>query len=190
MIKKILMGMLAVVMASMFSGCTMTKMGVTFMGFEPETQEAYAAMMDVVAESGDPAKAMMLEFKVADDVTEDDVFETMRELALEYNMRVVGEKNMFRIKDGKSDEIVHARILEVCSLSVAKQFLNHSRYFGGFMPCRIMFVEYGNGDRFLITMDLTLAIYGGDPLPKNMLELALGVQEAMGEISKQAASGE
>jgi hypothetical protein len=39
-------------------------------------------------------------------------------------------------------------------------------------------------------MDLTLAIHGGRPLPKEMLELATSVQKAMVDIPKMAASGD
>jgi hypothetical protein len=53
-----------------------------------------------------------------------------------------------------------------------------------------MLVEYGNGDRYLITMDLTLAIHGGFPLKPEMLELATKVQKAMTEIPARAAEGD
>jgi hypothetical protein len=53
-----------------------------------------------------------------------------------------------------------------------------------------MLVEYGNGDRYLITMDLTLAIHGGYPLPPEMLDLATKVDKAMREIPARAAKGD
>ena len=193
MLKSVILGASALLMASMFSGCTMMKMGVTFMGFKSETQEAYAEMMGTIGKTGDPAQAMMKEWKVADDVTEEDLFDNMKELASEYNMRFVGEKNMFRIKDGKPDQVVHARIGEFCSLSIAKKMLDHSRYYGGFMPCRVMYVEYGNGDRFLISMDMTLALYGGTdkkPIDPGLFEDMLAVKKAMEEIPAKAAAGD
>jgi len=193
MLKKILIGLSPILIASMFSGCTMMKMGVTFMGFDSKTQEAYAEMMGTIGKTGDPAQAMMNEWKVADDVTEEDVFENMKELADEYNMRYVGEKNMFRIKNGKPNQVVHARIGEFCSLSIAKKMLDHSRYYGGFMPCRVIFVEYGNGDRWLISMDMTLALYGGTdkkPIDPELFEDMLAVKKAMEEIPAKAAAGD
>ena len=193
MLKKIFMGTSTILVALTFSGCTMIKMGTTFMGFESETQKAYADMMAIIGETGDPAQAMMKEWKVADNVSEEDLFENMKELAENYNMRFVGEKNMFRIKDGKPDEVVHARIGEFCSLSIAKKMLNHSRYYGGFMPCRVIFVEYGDGRRYLISMDMTLALYGGTdkkPINKDLFEDMLAVKKAMEEIPAKAAAGE
>ncbi|MBD3801423.1 MAG: hypothetical protein IE886_08335 [Campylobacterales bacterium] len=58
------------------------------------------------------------------------------------------------------------------------------------MPCRIMLVEYGNGERWLVSMDMTLAIHGGYELPADMLKMALSVKKAMEEIPARAASGD
>jgi uncharacterized protein (DUF302 family) len=117
----------------------------------------------------------------------------MKDLAGEYNMRFVGEKNMFRLTEAENptpDKVVHARIAEFCSLSIAKKMLNHSRYYGGFMPCRVIYVEYGNGKRYLVSMDMTLAIYGGTakkPIPKDLFDSMLDVKKAMEEIPALAA---
>ena len=191
--KKLIVAIILGVGIYMAMNSTMGKMGMAFMSFKPETQKAYADMMSIIAKTGDPAQAMMKEWKVADDVTEEDIFEAMKEYAGEYNMRYVGEKNMFRIKDPKPNQVAHARIGEFCSLTIAKKMLDHSRFYGGFMPCRVIYVEYGNGDRYLISMDMTLAIYGGTDakaINPELLEDMLAVKEAMEEIPRMAASGE
>jgi len=187
----------------MMSGCTAMNLGVTFMGFSEPTQKAYAGMMDIVNETGDPAQAMMREWLITDaDMTEEDVFDEMKDLAGEYNMRFVGEKNMFRLidvemsaykKDGQKNIIVHARIAEFCSLSIAKQMLNHSRFYGGFMPCRVIYVEYEDGRRYLVSMDMTLALYGGTdkkPIAPALMSGMEAVQVAMEEIPMKAAGYE
>jgi len=193
MLRKLILGALALATTFALSGCTMMKMGTAYMGFPTKAQDAYAEMMAKLSETGDPAQAMMLEFAVADDVSEEDVFEAFKEYAGEFNMRYVGEKNMFRIKDAKPNQVAHARIGEFCSLSIAKKMLDHSRYYGGFMPCRIIYVEYGDGRRFLVTMDMTLAIDGGTdkkPIPPELIEDMLNVKEAMEEIPRMSAIGE
>lgn len=193
MLRRVLIATSTILVAFTISGCTMMKMGKTFMGFSSETQEAYAKMMGTIGETGDPAQAMMLEWKVKDDVSEEDVFEAMKMYAAEYNMRFVGEKNMFRIKDPKPDQVAHARIGEFCSLSVAKKMLDHSRYYGGFMPCRVIYVEYGDGRRYLVSMDMTLALYGGTdkkPIDPALFKDMLNVKKAMEEIPRMAAAGE
>jgi uncharacterized protein (DUF302 family) len=176
------------------TGCSTMHMGWTAMTgqhkLDDGAMDAYDAMFSEVVENGDPAKAMMKEYKVDEDVSNEDVIESIKALAEEYNMRIVGDTKMFNIPDAKPNEVKFVENVSLCSLHIAKKFLNHSRYFGGFMPCRVMLVEYGDGRRYLITMDLTLAIHGGYPLPPDMMELASKVKIAMEEIPARAAEGD
>ena len=194
MIHSIKMSIAALIAAFMMSGCTAMQLGTTFMGFDEDTQNAYAGMMDVVSETGDPAQAMMKEWLITDpELTEEDVFSELTDLAGEYNMRFVGEKDMFRLIEAENptpDKVVHARIGEFCSLSIAKEMMNHSRFYGGFMPCRVIYVEYGDGRRYLISMDMTLALYGGTdakPIDPKLMDQMKDVMTAMEEIPMKAA---
>jgi len=192
--RKIILG-LSILATMMFtSGCSTVHMGWTAVTEQHKLDDgamaAYDDLFTDVAEYGDPARAMMNEYEVAEDVSGDDVKESILALAEEYNMRQTGYVKMFTNEDAKPDEVKEARIWSLCSLHIAKVFLNHSRYFGGFMPCRIMYIQYGNGKAYLITMDMTLAIHGGYPLPKEMLELGLSVKKAMEEIPERAAQGD
>ncbi len=192
--KKLVLGLSALAVMLFMSGCSTMHMGWTAVTgqhkLDDGAMKAYDDLFTKVVKDGDPAKAMMKEFKVAEDVTGDDVKESITALAEEYNMRVTGYVKMFTKEDAKPNEVKEARIWSLCSLHIAKIFLNHSRYFGGFMPCRIMYVQYGNGDAYLITMDLTLAIHGGYPLDPEMLSLATKVDKAMTEIPQRAANGD
>ena len=188
MIKNILALLGALVLVVMVGAYVV--MGPKVAKLDSGAMPAFMEMFDKVLKDGDPAKAMMKEYKVQEDVTNEDVIESIKALAEEYNMRVVGDTKMFTIPDAKPDQVKFVENVSLCSLYIAKKFLNHSRYFGGFMPCRIMLVEYGNGERYLVTMDLTLAIHGGFPLGAEMLELATKVQKAMDEIPARAAKGD
>ena len=188
MIKNILALIGALVLVGAIGGYA--KFGGDVAKLDKGALPAYMDMFANVMKDGDPAKAMMKEFKVDEDVSNEDVAESINALAEEYNMRITGDIKMFTKEDAKPNEVKHTRIFSLCSLHIAKIFLNHSRYFGGFMPCRVMLVEYGNGKRFLVTMDLELAIHGGAPLGEEMLELATHVQKAMTEIPARAAKGD
>jgi len=192
--RKIIIGLSTLAIMMFMSGCATMHMGWTAVTeqhkLDDGAMKAYDDLFTNVTTYGDPAKAMMKEFPVGEDVSGDDVKESITALAEEYNMRVTGYVKMFTKKDAKPNEVKEARIWSLCSLHIAKVFLNHSRYFGGFMPCRIMYVQYGNGKAYLITMDLTLAIHGGFPLPPEMLKLATHVDKAMTEIPARAASGD
>lgn len=192
--KIVLLTLLSATAVMMITGCStmrnMMDMAPGFAGLEPKTQESYVKMLNIVDESGDPAKAMMIETKIADDVTNDQAVDAIKAVTEERNMMVTGDIKMYTKADAAPTEVKHARIISVCNLQTAKIFLNFSRYYGGFMPCRIMLVEYGNGDRFLVTMDLTMAIYGGKPLPEEMLKQALAVKETMEMLIAKGAKGE
>ena len=198
MVRRLIGAAMAFGLAMFISGCSAVDMGskAIYHGYivrdlDPGAMDAYDKMFSVVTEYGDPAKAMMNEYKVdTEEVSGDDLKDIIQGLAEEYNMRVTGYVKMFTKEDAKPNEVKEARIWSLCSLHIAKIFLNHSRYFGGFMPCRIMYVQYGNGDAYLITMDLTLAIHGGKKLPPQMLELATKVKKAMTEIPARAAKGD
>jgi len=192
--KKIILGLSALAIMMFTSGCSTMHMGWTAVTQQHKLDDgamaAYDNMFTKVAEYGDPARAMMNEYPVAEDVSGDDVKESIAALAEEYNLRQTGYVKMFTKEDAKPNEVKEARIWSLCSLHIAKIFLNHSRYFAGFMPCRIAYVQYGNGKAYLITMDMNLAIRGGYPLPKEMLELGLSVKKAMEEIPARAANGD
>ena len=194
MIKRVLGAAFALAMVLTMSGCSTMHMGWTAVTkahtLDDGAMPAYDAMFSKVAEYGDPARAMMKEWKVQDGIKGDDVKESITALAEEYNMRLTGYVKMYTKDDAAPTEVKEARIWSLCNLTTAKVFLNYSRYYGGFMPCRIMYVQYGNGDAYLISMDMTLAIYGGHTLPKDMLDSAVLVKKAMEEIPARAAKGD
>ncbi len=58
------------------------------------------------------------------------------------------------------------------------------------MPCRIMIVEDDEGNRWLYTMAMELMLYGGKPLPDNMMKMAEQVRDLMYGMMDAAATGE
>ena len=192
--RKIILGISVLAVMLFTSGCSTVHMGwVAVTGqhkLDDGAMPAYDAMFTKVVKYGDPARAMMKEWKVEEGVSGDDVKESIAALTEEYNMRLTGYVKMYTKEDAKPNEVAEARIWSLCNLTTAKIFLNYSRYYGGFMPCRIMYVRYGNGDAYLISMDMTLAIHGGYPLPPKMLEAANKVKVAMEEVPARAAQGD
>ena len=68
--------------------------------------------------------------------------------------------------------------------------MDHSRFYGGFMPCRVIYLEYRDGRRYLISMDMTLALYGGTdkkPINPELFEQMKDVMAAMEGIPMKAA---
>ena len=82
--------------------------------------------------------------KVQECISGDDVKESIAALTEEYNMRLTNYVKMYIKEDAKLDEVMEARIWSLCHV-----------------------------ESCMLNMEMALAIFGGNPLPKEMLEAAL-----------------
>ena len=166
------------------------KFGGKLSGFDSDAIKLYSNMASKVLETGDPAKGMVVKKKmtIPEGMTKEEAIENaielMDEVASEHGLAMVDHKVMPR-KDGR-----YTQIRSYCSPTIADVFLNYSREFIGFMPCRIGIIEEPNGDIYLYTMDLGLMIHGGKVLPKELMDLAKEVEAGMYGMLNAGASGE
>jgi len=155
----------------------------------PDAMGYYMDMFEKVLETGNSAEAMVRKVKINDDVSTEDAIENMRSIAEENNFLVVGDakmsiKSSIKAPDGKR----YIRILSFCAPAIAEKFIGYSEAFGAFMPCRILIVEDDEGNRWLYTMSMELMLYGGKPLPADMLEMAERVRGLMYGMMDAAAT--
>jgi uncharacterized protein (DUF302 family) len=179
---------IALVYAMINFGGMMTKVS----SLHPDAMGHYMDMFDKVLKTGNSAEAMIRKVKINDDVTTEDAIENMRSIAEENNFLVVGDAKMSiksSIKEPGGKRYI--RILSFCAPSIAEKFIGFSEAFGAFMPCRILIVEDDEGNRWLYTMAMELMLYGGHPLPDDMLEMAESVRDLMyGMMDAGATDGE
>lgn len=155
----------------------------------PDAMGHYMDMFKKVLETGNSADAMVRKVKIDDDVSTEDAIDNMRGIAGDNNFLVVGDAKMSiksSIKDPGGKRYI--RILSFCAPSIAEQFIGYSEAFGAFMPCRILIVEDDEGNRWLYTMSMELMLYGGKPLPPEMIEMALKVRALMYGMMDAAAT--
>jgi uncharacterized protein (DUF302 family) len=157
----------------------------------PDAMGHYMTMFEKVLETGNSAEAMVRKVRINDDVTTDDAIDTMKDIAGDNNFLVVGDakmsiKSSIKDPDGKR----YIRILSFCAPSIAEKFIGYSEAFGAFMPCRILIVEDDEGNRWLYTMSMELMLYGGKPLPDDMLKMAETVRGLMYGMMDAAATGD
>jgi uncharacterized protein (DUF302 family) len=170
------------------------KFGPLYSGMQsldPKAQGLYMKMMDDVIATGSSSAAMTRIVEVKPGIEPDDIVETMKEVAEEENMQMVGDTLMF---DGSLDEdgkkTRYTRILSFCSRSIAKKFLAFDETFGSFMPCRIMIREGEDGKLRLYSMAMELMIHGGKTLPEDMFKSAMHVRNTMYRAMDAGASGD
>lgn len=153
----------------------------------------YMKMFDAVLTTGDPAKGMIRKVKmiIPEGTSKEEAFENaieaMDEVAEEFGLAMVDSKTMPR--DGKlfKNGGILTHIRSYCSPAIADKFLNHSREFIGFMPCRVGIIEEPNGDMYIYTMSMELMINGGYALPPELLTLANEVRSGMYAMLEKGA---
>jgi len=157
---------------------------------DPQALPAYMDMFDKVLTTGNSAEAMIRKVKINPEVSTEDVVEAMKSIAMDNNMIQVGDSRMAEEHDAAGNRQRYIRILHYCAPNIAKTFIGYSEAFGAFMPCRILIVEDDNGERWLITMGMELMLFGGQPLPPEMMELAEHVRDTMYSMMDLGAEGD
>jgi len=182
-----------VVLAGLVIG---VKYGSSMAKMDPQSLGLYMKMADDVLTTGDPAKGMIIKRKlvIEEGTTKQEAIENaieiMDEVAESYGLAKVDEKTMPRGGKFMKDGGLYTHIRSYCSPSIADIFLTFSGEFVGFMPCRVGIVEDKNGDVWIYTMALDMMIHGGHVLPKELLEHANNVKDAMVGMIEKGAAGE
>jgi uncharacterized protein (DUF302 family) len=159
--------------------------------FDPGYPKVYAEFASRLLQSGDPGEAMMLSVPVKDDLSPDDVIESMKSLAAARSFLFVGESPFYKqVKAITGEDFRYVNFLSFCDAQVGKQMLEYRDQYSGFMPCRIALVEDKNGKLWLHTMNLDLMIFGGTELPAELKASAIRVRQTIQEIMEGAAAGE
>ena len=159
---------------------------------DPKAMGLYMQMAEDVMNTGDAAASMVKFVKVEEDISIEDISDSLKSVALDHNMLVVGDTVMFRSgeKDTFGNDTRHVEIFSFCNKQIARKFIDYSKAFGAFMPCRVILIEEEDGSLWLGTMKLDLMIAGGYPLTPEMLEMAEHVRDTMYALINQAAKGD
>lgn len=185
-----LVGFIAVVIA-IYGTVKMAPMMQTFDRFDEKAIDVYSEMMVQVLETGNAAEAMVWKVPVSEDLTVDDVEETMRFVANEHNIKNVGELPLSSQIEAMSGEPSrYLKIYMFCNALTAAQMLEFSDAYSAFLPCRISMVEDKEGKLWLYSLNMDAMIYGGTPLPPALKEEAEGVKEIILDIMNRGAEGD
>lgn len=159
---------------------------------DPEAMGLYMNMAEEVLTTGDAAASMVKVVPLKEGVTPEDAIASIKSVAEDNNMLVVSDTVMFRSgeKDYAGNPTRHVQIISLCNKQIAREFIDYSKAFGAFMPCRITLIEGKDGGYYLTTMKLDLMIAGGYPLTPEMREMAEKVATTMYKAVDKGASGE
>ncbi len=185
-----LIGIIAVASAAWY-GPGAWKYYSAFKSFDPKAFETYKKMADKLIETGNSAAATVWKAKVAEGLTFEEVDESIKQTAIDRNIRDVGALplgDQVALMTGKPWRKLN--IYLYCNPLTAAKMIEHDPAYAAYLPCRISLVEDEKKQLWIYTLDMDAMIYGGKTLPPELLKEALDVKDIMQDILKRAASGD
>jgi uncharacterized protein (DUF302 family) len=185
-----LLGVVAVGLA-IWLGPALYKYKVAFDGFDDQAFDTYKGMMDRLAETGNGAAATVWKAKVAEGLTFEDVDQSIKQVAIDRNIRGVGELplgDQVAAMNGKPWRKLN--IYLYCNPLTAAKMIEHDLAYAAYLPCRVSLVEDETGQLWIYTLDMDMMIYGGKTLPPDLLKEAQEVKDIMQDILTRAAEGD
>jgi uncharacterized protein (DUF302 family) len=163
----------------------------SFKGFDPQARQVFTEFSQTLFESKSAAEASIWKIPVAEGLTPEEVEETMKFVANEHNMSNVGELPLSKDIEAKLGGAYRfVKIYLFCNSLTAAKMLDYSDAYSAYLPCRITLIEDHEGKLWLITLNMDMMIYGGEPLPAELKEEAIQVKEFILDIMKRGATGE
>lgn len=154
-------------------------------------EKVYMPMTNKLLDTKDITMASIVRVPVDKELSNKDVEEAMESVAVEHSIRSVGMlplSEMVELQTEKKQR--YLKIYQYCSPRIAMMMVEHSDAFSAYLPCRLAVIEDKQGQRWIYTLDMNPMIYGGAPLPPELLEKAIAVQEAMNAIQQAGATGD
>ena len=159
--------------------------------FDPGYLDMYKEFAERLLETKDPGSAMVWTYQVNEDLTVEDVKESLQSLASGKDFLFVGESPFYKqVKAVTGEDYRHVTFLSFCDVKVGKMMLEYNNAYSALMPCRIALVEDENGRLWLYSMNLDMMIYGGKTLPAELKKEAIRIRNTLVEIMQGAAAGE
>ena len=159
--------------------------------FDERAVDTYVGFVKRLINSGSAVDAMIVKYKVAEEVTAEDLNTSILSIANELNIKNVGELPLSKqvvAMSGKPYRYV--KIYLLCNAMTAASMLNYNDAYSAFLPCRISVVEDEQGELWIYTLDMDLMIYGGQPIPPALKAEAITVRDTLTEIMQRASEGD
>ncbi|MEN8205583.1 MAG: DUF302 domain-containing protein [Pseudomonadota bacterium] len=159
--------------------------------FDPKAGEVYVDMTKSLLATGNGAEATVWKVPVAEDLSAEDVEDTMRSVANEHNFKNVGELPLSeQVAAMTGEEQRFWKIYMFCDPLIAAKMIAYSDAFSAYLPCRIALVEDKTGQLWLYTLNMDMMIHGGTELPDELYEEATKVKETILDIINRGAAGD
>ncbi|MDQ7070224.1 MAG: DUF302 domain-containing protein [Rhodobacterales bacterium] len=185
-----ILGVIAVGL-TIWVGPSLMKYKTAFDGFDPKAFGVYKSMADRLVETGNSAAATVWQVKVAEGLTYDDVDQSIKQIAIDRNIRGVGELPLGdQVAAMNGTPWRKLNIYLYCNPLTAAKMIEHDIAYAAYLPCRVSLVEDAEGQLWIVTLDMDAMIYGGKTLPPALLKEAIEVKDIILDILNRAAEGD
>ena len=161
-----------------------------FQSFDSKAMDTYKEMADVLAETGNAAEATIWKRQVAEGLSVEDVEDVMKSVAVELNIRNVGQlplSQQVEAMTGKKQRFL--KIYMYCNPLTAAKMVDYSDAYSAYLPCRLSLVEDKQGKLWIYSLNMDMMIHGGEPLPADLKKEAEHVRTVIKSIMERAAEG-
>ncbi len=143
-----------------------------------------------IESKGDIAVATTWERKVQPGVTVNDIEQVFAQVAIERNMKSVGELPLSKeleARTGQKQKFL--KVYSYCSPETARMMVDFSPPMAAYLPCRLTVVERDDG-LWIYTLNMDMMVKMGRKLPSPLKEEAWKVRETIYMMLDRAAKGE
>lgn len=143
-----------------------------------------------VDSKGDIAVATTWERKVKEGVTIEQIEQSLQSIAVEDNMRAVGELPLSKeleARSGKKEKFL--KVYSYCSPATARKMVDFSPHMAAYLPCRITVVEKEDG-LWMYTLNMDMMIKMGRRLPPDLAADAMKVRETIWKMMEKGSQGD
>ena len=127
--------------------------------------------------------------ELAEGVTADDAIDAMQSKAAELNMKIVAHQPLSKELEARGIDSGRLEIFQFCNPEDAHEMVRFNPIFAAYMPCRIALVEDTEGRLWVMMLNLDMLI-NSTPLPPEIHDIAVRVNETLTTIINAAATGE
>lgn len=162
-----------------------------FKSFDPKAGEVYWEMWQKLKVSRVTAEATVWRTEFAEGVSKEDAEESMKLVANEMNMKIVGELPLSEQVFAETGEPQrYLKIFEFCDARTARLMVDYNAYISAYLPCRVAMLEEKDGTFALYSMNMDMILHGGETLPPELFEKANRVKMIIQAVMEKGAAGD
>ena len=162
-----------------------------FKSLDPKAGEVYWAMWQNLKVSRVTAEATVWIKEFEEGVTKEDAEESMKLVANEMNMKLVGELPLSEQVFAETGEPQrYLKIFEFCDARTARLMVDYNVFISAYLPCRVSMVERKDGTFALYSMNMDMVLHGGKTLPPELFKKASRVKETILAVMEKGAAGD